>query len=83
MRTARRIAVRWRGRLHRVIIPRCKRIGLASAPRFASLSALINLKKQWNVSVSSLVHRLHDVASLTEWHYRTLMVEISTLGYRA
>ena len=55
---------------------------LAIAPRFASLEALVKLKKQWNVSLSALVVRLHDVELLTEWHYRTLTVEISTRGYR-
>jgi Zn-dependent peptidase ImmA (M78 family)/DNA-binding XRE family transcriptional regulator len=55
---------------------------LASAPRFAALDELLKLKKQWNVSVAALVHRLHGVGLLTEWHYRTLMVEISTRGYR-
>jgi Zn-dependent peptidase ImmA (M78 family)/DNA-binding XRE family transcriptional regulator len=55
---------------------------LAVAPRFATLDALLKLKKQWNVSVAALVHRLHAVGLLTEWHYRTLMVEISTRGYR-
>jgi Zn-dependent peptidase ImmA (M78 family)/DNA-binding XRE family transcriptional regulator len=56
---------------------------LAVAPRFPSLQRLIELKKQWSVSVSALAHRLHAIELLTEWHYRTLMVEISALGYRS
>ena len=55
---------------------------LAAAPRFATLDLILKLKKQWNVSASALVHRLHSVGLLTEWHYRTLMVEISSRGYR-
>ena len=55
---------------------------LATAPRFPPLQELLRLKKQWNVSVAALVHRLHAVELLTEWHYRTLMVELSSRGYR-
>lgn len=52
------------------------------APRFASLDHLIQLKKQWTVSVAALVRRLKDLGLLTEWHYRTLCIELSSKGYR-
>ena len=54
----------------------------ALAPRFARLDHLIQLKKQWTVSVAALVRRLKDLGLLTEWHYRTLCVELSSKGYR-
>lgn len=54
----------------------------ALAPRFARLDHLIQLKKQWAVSVAALVRRLKDLDLLTEWHYRTLCVELSSKGYR-
>lgn len=54
----------------------------ALAPRFARLDHLIQLKKQWTVSVAALVRRLKDLDLLTEWHYRTLCIELSSKGYR-
>lgn len=56
---------------------------LAAAPRLASLNALISLKSQWNVSVAALNRRLHDVGALSDWHYRSLCIEIATNGYRS
>jgi Zn-dependent peptidase ImmA (M78 family)/DNA-binding XRE family transcriptional regulator len=55
---------------------------LAVAPRYPTLSMIVSLKKQWNVSGAALVHRLRGVGLLTEWHYRTLMVDLSQRGYR-
>lgn len=56
---------------------------LAAAPRFASLDALIALKRQWGVSVSALNRRLHDVGVLSDWHYRSLCIQMSKKGYRS
>lgn len=55
---------------------------LAAAPRFASLEALVRLKKQWNVSVAALNRRLHNVGVLSDWHYRSLCIQIAQRGYR-
>lgn len=55
---------------------------LAVAPRYPTLSMIVSLKKQWSVSAAALVYRLRSVALLTEWHYRTLMVDLSERGYR-
>jgi Zn-dependent peptidase ImmA (M78 family) len=55
---------------------------LANAPRMATLSYLIQLKKQWIVSVAALAYRLHALGLLTDWHYRTLCIEMGQLGYR-
>ena len=38
--------------------------------------------KYWTVSVAALGHRLHTVGVLTDWHYRTLCIEIASRGYR-
>lgn len=43
---------------------------------------LIKLKKYWTVSVAALAYRLHSLGILSEWHYRTLFIEISSRGYR-
>jgi Zn-dependent peptidase ImmA (M78 family) len=56
---------------------------LANAPRMATLRYLIQLKKQWIVSVAALAYRLHALELLTDWHYRTLCIEMGQLGYRS
>ncbi|HZL16480.1 MAG TPA: ImmA/IrrE family metallo-endopeptidase [Polyangia bacterium] len=55
---------------------------LASAPKFASLDAIVRLKKTWSVSVAALNRRLHDVGAVSDWHYRSLCIQIAKLGYR-
>jgi len=55
---------------------------LARAPHFAILPALIQLKKIWIVSVAALTHRLHSLGVLSEWHYRSLCIEMAGKGYR-
>jgi len=55
---------------------------LATAPRNPSLNQLIKAKKPWRVSVGALAHRLHELKVLSDWHYRTLCIEIGNRGYR-
>ena len=55
---------------------------LAVAPRTPSLTRLVELKKRWSVAVVALIHRLHKLELLTEWHYRSLCIEAAGLGYR-
>jgi Zn-dependent peptidase ImmA (M78 family)/transcriptional regulator with XRE-family HTH domain len=56
---------------------------LAKAPRNPSLKQLIEAKRPWKVSVAALTHRLHQLKVLSDWHYRTLWIEIGRRGYRA
>ncbi len=55
---------------------------LATAPRGATLQACIQHKHIFGVSVAAYVRRLHTVGLLSEWHYRTLFIQLSKLGYR-
>jgi Zn-dependent peptidase ImmA (M78 family)/transcriptional regulator with XRE-family HTH domain len=55
---------------------------LARAPRSPDVDTLIRIKKRWQVSVSALAYRLHQLGALSDWHYRRLAVEISKRGYR-
>jgi Zn-dependent peptidase ImmA (M78 family)/DNA-binding XRE family transcriptional regulator len=55
---------------------------IAYAPRVAQVNGLVELKKQWIVSVAALAYRLKTLGLVNEWHYRTLAIEISTRGWR-
>ena len=55
---------------------------LANAPRFTTVDHLVKLKRYWTVSVAALNYRLHTVGVLSDWHYRTLCIEIASRGYR-
>lgn len=55
---------------------------LASAPRFPSVPAIVEAKRRWNVSAMALVYRMRAVGLLSEWNARTVMIEMSKLGYR-
>jgi Zn-dependent peptidase ImmA (M78 family) len=59
-----------------------RRSVLAMAPRGGDLSRIIKAKHHWKVAVSNLVYRMHEVALLTDWQYRSLFVQISSAGYR-
>jgi Zn-dependent peptidase ImmA (M78 family) len=43
---------------------------------------LVKLKRNWNVSVAALAHRLHALNLLSDWHYRTICIEIAQRGYK-
>jgi Zn-dependent peptidase ImmA (M78 family)/transcriptional regulator with XRE-family HTH domain len=53
---------------------------LARAPRYPSLDQMIKLKKRWNVSVASLARRLHQLKLLSDWHYRTICIQLAERG---
>lgn len=55
---------------------------LASAPRFPSVDAVVQAKRKWNVAAVALAYRMRTVGLLSEWHARSLMIEMSKLGYR-
>jgi len=55
---------------------------LANAPRLATVDYLVKLKKHWIVSVAALAYRLHTVGVLSDWHYQSIYVELSSRGYR-
>lgn len=63
------------------LMPRSSILASASAVRLATISTLIALKKKWGVSLAALAYRLHKLDLLTDWHYRTLCIEMSKKGY--
>lgn len=53
---------------------------LAVAPRFPTLQDLAEAKGRWRVSAAALNYRMHRLGLITDWHYRSLCIEISRLG---
>jgi Zn-dependent peptidase ImmA (M78 family)/transcriptional regulator with XRE-family HTH domain len=43
---------------------------------------LLTLKEQWQVSMWALLRRAHTLDQISDWQYRTLAVEMTSLGYR-
>ncbi|MGO9055048.1 MAG: ImmA/IrrE family metallo-endopeptidase [Streptosporangiaceae bacterium] len=46
------------------------------------LNRLLVLKQRWRVSMAALARRAVTLAAVSDWQYRNLMIEMSTLGYR-
>ena len=57
-----------RGVVRRLVIP--------------TLPLLVQLKRNWKVSVAALAHRLHALGLISEWGYRGVNVELSRYGRR-
>jgi Zn-dependent peptidase ImmA (M78 family)/DNA-binding XRE family transcriptional regulator len=49
---------------------------------FLTLDALIKIKRNWNVSVAALNHRLHALGMISDHLYRRFCIEISERGFR-
>ena len=60
------------------LLPRASVI--AHAPIFSTYPVLTKLKKIWNVSVSALNYRLHQLGLTSDWHYRGICIEIAKRG---
>uniref|UniRef100_UPI003C7B8BD8 ImmA/IrrE family metallo-endopeptidase n=1 Tax=unclassified Streptomyces TaxID=2593676 RepID=UPI003C7B8BD8 len=46
------------------------------------LAGLADLKRRWRVSMSALLRRALTLNAITDWQYRTVIIEMSALGYR-
>ena len=46
-----------------------------------SLGNFIALKRTWNVSLAALLYRMRSLNLISEWHYRTLCIEINKRGF--
>ncbi|WP_037832947.1 ImmA/IrrE family metallo-endopeptidase [Streptomyces sp. NRRL S-1831] len=55
---------------------------LADLQPGVDLARLMELKPKWGVSMAALARRAKSLGVLSEWQYRSLMVEMSGLGYR-
>jgi hypothetical protein len=45
--------------------------------------AIIRLKRRWGVSAMALVNRLYKLRIIKDWQYRTLVIGLSSDGYRS
>jgi Zn-dependent peptidase ImmA (M78 family) len=50
---------------------------VASAPRPATLELLMAAKRIWSVSAAALAYRMHALQLITDWHYRTLCIQMA------
>ena len=55
---------------------------LAHLPKFATLAEIRRLKRIWITSMIAMCHRLHELEALSDWQYKSLIVEMSKRGYR-
>jgi hypothetical protein len=55
---------------------------MAMAPRLPTINRLVELKKEWKVSVAALARRLHDLQLMSRWQYDKACIELSRLGWR-
>jgi Zn-dependent peptidase ImmA (M78 family)/transcriptional regulator with XRE-family HTH domain len=55
---------------------------LANAWGCRTTADIIKAKKSWSVSAMAFAFRLHRTGILTEWLYRSICIELSTMGAR-
>jgi len=54
----------------------------ATAPPFPGLSDVRHEKLHWRVSAVAYIRRLHQLGLISDWQYRSLVIEASQAGYR-
>lgn len=54
----------------------------ANAPWNGSLKQCVLAKRHWDVAVSALIYRMHEVGMLSDWSYRSLFIELGQKGFR-
>ncbi|HBH7908823.1 ImmA/IrrE family metallo-endopeptidase [Vibrio sp. Isolate25] len=65
------------------LIPRGSVLSKVRPNGNASLTDIIDLKKNWHVSAMAMIRRLYDLNCLTEWQYRQLTIQANKEGYRS
>jgi Zn-dependent peptidase ImmA (M78 family) len=51
---------------------------LATAPQRVSLATVLEAKLRWGVSALAYVRRLHVLGRISDWHYKSLCIDIKT-----
>lgn len=55
---------------------------LANTPRVVTIDWLLQAKFRWKVSAMALTYRLRALGRLTDWQYRSMVIELGQRGYR-
>ena len=55
---------------------------ISQALREASLQRLIAAKSYWKVAAIAMAHRLHELAILSDWTYRSTCIGLAKMGFR-
>ena len=55
---------------------------VANSSFIRSFHDVIALKERWGVSAVALAHRLRGLSRVSEWSYRSIMIELAKRGYR-
>lgn len=50
-------------------------------PRQITIETLIALKHRWGISAAALAYRLNKLNYLSDWHYKSLVIEMRRRGY--
>jgi Zn-dependent peptidase ImmA (M78 family) len=51
-------------------------------PRFITVETILAAKRRWRVSAMAMAYRLHTLGLLTEWRYKSALIELGRRGYR-
>lgn len=54
----------------------------ANRANYWSVPSLIQKKRLWNVSVSALVYRVHQLGFMSDWHFKSLNIELRRRGFK-
>lgn len=54
-----------------------------SLPGMITLPLLLKLKRHWGVSAFAMAYRLNRIGVLSDWHYRSLCIELAKRGFRS
>lgn len=52
-------------------------------PPFINVNIVIKAKARWRVSAMAMAYRLHQLAMLTEWQYKSICIELAKRGFRS
>jgi Zn-dependent peptidase ImmA (M78 family)/DNA-binding XRE family transcriptional regulator len=55
----------------------------ARMPRFITVDHIIAAKRRWRVSAMAMAYRLHQLRLLSEWQYKSALIELSRRGFRS
>lgn len=54
----------------------------ASCNEYWSIQTLVRKKRLWNVSVSALAYRVHQLDMMSNWHFKSLNIEMRRRGFK-